>query len=140
MLTFKLSPNYEMPRGTVMGDENTNTYNIVVVASDDAPGAGDMSKMAYHKVTVTVTDVDEDGSISLSAQQPQVGVGLTATLTDQDARSDATMPIIKAEWTWERAPADGWALDSNPRRRRRRWRRPHPRYRYRQGDGCLHSG
>ena len=54
MLTFKLSPNYEMPRGAVMADDNTNTYNIVVVASDDAPndGAGAMIKVAYHKVTV----------------------------------------------------------------------------------------
>ena len=53
------------------------TYKMVVVASDDAPGAGTAPgriKMAYKKVTVTVTDVDEDGSISLSAQQPQVGV------------------------------------------------------------------
>ena len=52
-----------------------NEYKVVVVASDDAPGAGtgrNVIKMAYQKVTVTVTDVDEDGSISLSAQQPQV--------------------------------------------------------------------
>ena len=99
----------------------------MVVASDDAPGAGttlNLSKMDHHKVTVTVTDVDEDGSISLSAQQPQDGVALTATLTDQDARSDADNPIIDAEWTWEQAPAMNgpWSLisgagaDVTPRR------------------------
>ena len=114
MLTFKLSPDYEMPRGLAPDNDNTNTYKIVVVASDDAPGAGDMSKMAYHKVTVTVTDVDEDGSISLSAQQPQVDVALTATLTDQDARSDADKPIIDATWMWEQGTAMNgpWSLIS----------------------------
>ena len=65
-----------------------NVYKVVVVASDDAPGAAldsegnDSRGKAYHKVTVTVTDVDEDGSISFSAQQPQVGVAFTATLKD----------------------------------------------------------
>ena len=78
VLSFKFSPDYEMPRGTAASEGNNNTYIVVVVASDDAPSAGDMSKMAYHKVTVSVTDVDEDGSISLSAQQPQVEEALTA--------------------------------------------------------------
>ena len=109
VLTFEFSPNYEMSTS----ETTPNVYKVVVVASDDAPGAGtdpNPIKVDYHKVTVTVTDEDEDGSISLSAQQPQVGGELTATLTDQDARAD--MPIINAEWTWERAPAmDGpWTL------------------------------
>ena len=87
---------------------------MVVVASDDArPALDDMSKMAYHKVTVTVTDVDEDGSVSLSTLQPQVRVDLTATLTDQDARSGAR-PISDAKWKWEQGPAMNgpWSLIS----------------------------
>ena len=39
VLSFKFSPDYEMPRGMAMGDDNTNTYKVVVVASDDAVGA-----------------------------------------------------------------------------------------------------
>ena len=91
-LSFKFPPDYEMPRGLVMDDpDNINTYKVVVVAADDAPGAVvdgsdlDDSKKTYHKLTVMVTDEDEDGSISLSALQPQVGVNLTATLMDDDA-------------------------------------------------------
>ena len=118
VLSFKFPPDFE----TMMGggtEDDSNTYNIVVVSSDDAPGAmtagDDMSpKMAYHKVQVTVTDVDEDGSISLSALQPQVGVALTATLTDQDARSVEDAPIINATWKWEQAQAMNgpWSLIS----------------------------
>ena len=118
VLNFKSPPSFESPNGAQTdADESTpadgsNTYNVVVVSSDDAPGAGNMIMMAYHKVTVMVTDVDEDGSISLSTLQPQVGVPLTATLTDQDARSVATNPITNAVWKWEQAPAmDGpWTL------------------------------
>ena len=109
VLSFKLPPNYE-----TMGDADTNNvYEIVVVASDDAVGAGDMINMYYHKVTVTVTDVDEDGSISLSALQPQVGVELTATLTDPDSRSTPDdRPIDNETWKWEQSSAmDGpWTL------------------------------
>ena len=111
VLTFKSPPDFETMRGGGIANDS-NTYNVVVVSSDDAPGAGDMIMMDYHKVTVTVTDVDEDGSISLSTLQPQVDVPLTATLTDQDARSVPANPIINAVWKWEQSPAtDGpWTL------------------------------
>ena len=120
VLSFKLPPDFEMPKGAapnVAADAPKlaaqNVYKIVVVASDDAPGAAldsenndlDLREKGYHKVTVTVTDVDEDGSISFSAQQPQVGVALTATLTEQDA-TDAQNTAAK--WKWDHAPtADG---------------------------------
>ena len=125
VLNFKFPPSFESPMG---GTTNTNTYKVVVVSSDDAPGAttdgmapatdgSNLPKMAYHKVTVMVTDEDEDGSISLSALQPQAGVALTATLTDQDSRRNAdnniaTNPITNASWKWEQSPAmDGpWTL------------------------------
>ena len=111
VLSFKWSPNFESP-----DDVGTNNeYKIVVVASDDAPGATGR-KMSYHKVTVTVTDVDEDGSISLSAQQPEVSVDLTADLTDQDD-TDTTAPdtqLQNIKWKWEQASAMNgpWSLIS----------------------------
>ena len=104
VLSFKFSPDYEMPRGMAFDDtDNTNTYNVVVVASDDPTGAGDMIKMGYEKVTVNVTDVDEMGRITLSAQKPQVGVELTATLTDDDA---IPAQITGAEWMWEHSESE----------------------------------
>ena len=69
VLTFKLPPDFEtMMDGT---GNDSNTYNVVVVSSDDAPGAAlvtdgnidiDLRKKAYKQVTVEVTDVDEDGN------------------------------------------------------------------------------
>ena len=60
------------------GAHQNNEYKMVVVASDDAPGAGRTGRRGRCPTTrspSTVTDVDEDGSISLSAQQPQVSIG-----------------------------------------------------------------
>ena len=145
VLTFKSPPNYEKPRGGAadnsgctdgaIGDPCGNTYNVVVVSSDDVPGAttdgetpesdgSNLPKMSYHKVTVEVTDVDEDGSVSLSTLQPQAGTALNvagtanddtddaaATLKDQDA---STAQITAAKWKWEQSSAmDGpWTLIS----------------------------
>ena len=106
VLTFKFPPDYESPMG---GVDNTNTYNVVVVASDDAPGADDgitsevdQIKMAYKKVTVMVTDMDEMGMVTLSAQQPQAGRDLTATLTDDDA---TPAQLTAAGWKWDHSSA-----------------------------------
>ena len=52
MLKFKMSPDYEMPRGMAMSDDNTNTYMVTVKAE-----AG--SEMAMQEVTVMVTNEDE---------------------------------------------------------------------------------
>ena len=140
VLTFKSPPSFESPNGGQLETaENTpangsNTYNVVVVSSDDAPGAStdgeipadngaNLPKMAYHKVTVEVTDVDEDGSVSLSTLQPQAGTALNingtadadddaaATLKDQDA---SPAQINAAKWKWEQSSAmDGpWTLIS----------------------------
>ena len=73
---------------------------MVVVASDDAPGAEapdaeDMTEMAYEKVTVKVTDVDEMGMVTLSAEQPQASVGLVAILNDDDAT--ATVQVSRRQ-------------------------------------------
>ena len=111
VLKFKMPPDFEMPKGVAPTDTlllaMQNEYKLVVVASDDAPGAGTTAmpiKMAYHKVTVNVTDMDEEGSISFSAQQPQTGVALMATLKDQDATPDQ---ITAAKWKWYHCPVTG---------------------------------
>ena len=109
VLRFNFSPDYEMPRGISPADETSNTYNVVVVASDDAPRAGVMIEVAYQEVTVMVTDVDDMGMVTLSAQQPQVGVALVATLMDDDATADQ---ITEAKWQWEQTSAmdEPWAV------------------------------
>ena len=62
---------------------NSNTYKVVVAASDNALGAETTTnaiKVAYKKVTVMVTKVEETETVTLSAEQGQVDVELTATL------------------------------------------------------------
>ena len=103
VLSFRFSPDYEMPRGEAKTDENNNIYKVVVVASDDPTGAGTDGAgagimMGYEKVTIMVIDMDEPGAITLSAQQPEIGVALTATLTDDDAVNGQ---IDDAKWKWE---------------------------------------
>ena len=105
VLTFNISPDYE-----TRGDDDTNNvYSIVLVASDDAPGAG--GTMGYKKVAVTVTDVAERGMVSLTSLQPQVAVALTASLTDPEVTDDQ---ITAATWKWEqsRSRTSGWTAIS----------------------------
>ena len=73
-LTFRASPNYEMPADA----DGDNVYEVVVSASDADSNRGEMD------VEVKVANVDEDGTVALSAVQPRVGVSLTASLTDPD--------------------------------------------------------
>ena len=90
---------------------NTNTYNVVVVASDDALGAGtddDPIKMGYKKVEVEVTDVDEPGVVTLLSLQPQVGQPLTAELSDP-AEANPTVT-----WKWESFHVQEWGMASYP--------------------------
>ena len=102
VLSFKFSPDYEVQMGGGSANDS-NTYKVVVTASDNAPGAGTVenpTKVAYEKVTVMVTDVDEPGIVTLLSVQPQVSIGLTAMLTDDDA---TTTQIGAAKWKWEHA-------------------------------------
>ena len=102
VLSFKFSPDYEVQMGGGSANDS-NTYKVVVAASDNAPGAGTVensTKVAYEKVTVMVTDVDEPGIVTLLSVQPQVSIGLTAMLTDDDA---TTTQIGAAKWKWEHA-------------------------------------
>ena len=100
VLSFKFSPDYEMPRDAPDPD---NTYKVVVVASDDALGAevsegeADEIKMGYKKVTVTVTNVEETETVTLSARQAQENVSLMATYNDLDNERPAG---INLTWKW----------------------------------------
>ena len=102
VLSFKFSPDYEMPRGLASGTNNNNTYKVVVVASDDAPrtetaDADDPIQMGYKKVTVMVTNVEETETVTLSAQQAQVNVLLTATYNDLDNEKPVATDLT---WKW----------------------------------------
>ena len=104
VLSFNIPPDFEAPQGGQNGD--SNTYNVVVVASDDAPDAdvsADAPKMGYKKVTVNVTNVQEAETITLSARQAQVAVALTATYNDLDNEKP-----IDTNLTWK------WYLGGSP--------------------------
>ena len=94
MLTFKESPNYEMP-----ADRNKdNVYKVTVVVSDD----GSPKLMDKRQVEVTVTDEEEGGTVTLSAVQPKVGINLTASLTDPDnVTSTNADGSIETGVTWQ---------------------------------------
>ena len=119
VLTFNIPPDHEMPMGGGTADDS-NTYNIVVVASDNAPGAGTDNPimMGYKRVVVEVTDVDEPGVVTLSSLQPQVGANLTATLLDPEVPSP-TASDNELTWKWEKSqdksswePIDGAGTDN----------------------------
>ena len=76
-LTFKKAPDYEMPRDAAIAADNTNTYKVVISATDG-------SVPAYHAVTVDVTNEDEAATtgIELSSLQPQVSTAITVVYVD----------------------------------------------------------
>ena len=96
VLTFKKSPNYEMP-GDVVGTSPPtaaavdNVYEITVQAMDST------GKTGMKMVEVMVTDVDEPGMVTLSALQPQAGTALTAMDSDPDG------DISDLKWQWAKS-------------------------------------
>ena len=106
MVEFRSPPSFEDPDGgqleTAEADPPTpgtgsNTYNIVVQATDGDTGATPEDTRSWFKVTVNVTDLEEQGRITLrptdqagnaagvpdaTLLQPQVGVGITAARPD----------------------------------------------------------
>ena len=86
-------PDYENPSDS--GDNNS--YNVVVVASDDAPGVETETMSSTRKVIINVTNVSESGSVSVDRRYAQVNAEVTATLTDGDA---TTTEISEATWKW----------------------------------------
>ena len=104
-LILNASPDYEDDTG--LGSDKQ--YTVVVVASDDAAGAGfdeDPIVTSMKTVTVTVTDKEEPGTITLTPKYPHVGDDVTATLTDGD---ETPSPIT---WKWT---AGGAAVGSDSR-------------------------
>ena len=87
MLKFRSDPDYEMPRGMAMSDDNTNEYMVTVKAE----AGGEMEMV---EVTVMVTDMDEDGSVTIMPTMARAGVELTASLDDPDMPQTITM------WDW----------------------------------------
>ena len=108
-----VAPDFEAPRGTgPVANDNTNTYKVVVAASDGATPA----RIGYHKVTVKVTDVDEPGKVSWTVDhdadgtadtpklvQFDVGTILTASATDGDIAGTAKA-VATPIWRWYRSP------------------------------------
>ena len=105
VLTFNIRPDHEAPVDDDTPADADNVYNIVVVASDDAPGAAG-AMMGYKKVVVTVTDVDESGIVTLSSLQPQVATALTATLIDPEV--PVRSPTETWKWEKSRSRNSGW--------------------------------
>ena len=85
-LTFRVSPNYEMPADA----DGDNVYKVTVSATDDDRNRGEKD------VEVKVANVDEPGTVTLSTVQPRVGVPLTASLTDID------VGVTGVTWQWTR--------------------------------------
>ena len=95
VLTFRESPNYEMPADA----DGDNVYEVRVAATDADSNRGEMS------VEVKVANVNEDGTVTLSAVQPRVGVSLTASLTDPDGG------VSGVEWQWNNGGDNGGDID-----------------------------
>ena len=97
VLTFKKSPDYEMPTdvgwhycpSTAAADDNM--YEVTVQATDST------MKTGMKEVMVEVADVDEMGMVTLSARRPQREVAFTATLTDPDGDPTGTT------WQWAKS-------------------------------------
>jgi serralysin len=85
-LTFRESPNYEMPADA----DGDNVYEVKVAATDADSNRGEKS------VEVKVANEEEPGTVTLSAGQPRVGVSLTASLTDIDGG------VSDLKWQWSK--------------------------------------
>ena len=108
VLKFSGSPDFENPSGE---GATSNTYKVVVLASDAATGG----QTGYHAVTVKVTDVNEPGKITVATSTsngtPQylVGAILTATVSDGDITdadqtftADRAGEVTGVVWRWYR--------------------------------------
>ena len=121
VLEFRSPPSFEDRDGGQLEDaeENpgtgSNTYKVVVQATDGDRGATPEDTRSWFKVTVNVSDVEEQGEITLrpTAQtsttllQPQVGVEITAAdLMDGDggsgARGTPAIPTGGITYQWYR--------------------------------------
>ena len=106
VLTFKKSPNYEMPVDAMGTSPSTataedNIYEVTVEATDATKRVG------KKEVTVEVTNVEEGGSMRLSAVQPQAGTSFY--VIDEVADTDVTdikdedVITSSVKWQWSRS-------------------------------------
>ena len=96
VLTFKKSPDYEMP-----GDDGPdNMYSVTVQATDET------NKVGMKEVTVEVINLDEPGKVTLSALRPQSATAFNATLTDPDSVTTANPTgsiTTGVTWQWAKS-------------------------------------
>ena len=91
VLSFKKSPDYEKPMGGGTTGTLTNTYEVMVKATDET------RRVASKTVMVKVTNVDEAGTVTLSARRPQTDAEFTAKIDDPDGA------VSDAKWQWAKA-------------------------------------
>ena len=91
VLSFKKSPDYENPMGGTASPPTSNTYTVMVKATDET------RRVASKDVTVEVTNVEEDGTVELSARRPQSDTMFTAEVTDPDGG------VADTKWQWAKA-------------------------------------
>ncbi len=91
VLSFKKSPDFEKPAGGTADPPTSNTYEVMVKATDET------RMMGMKTVMVKVTNVDEDGKVTLSARRPQSATAFTAMITDPDGG------VADAKWQWAKA-------------------------------------
>ncbi len=77
VLTFNDEPDFEMPRGEDLSLANTNTYQVVIAATDS-------QQTTYEKVEVEVTNEEEAATtdIELNLVQPREAQPVTVVYTD----------------------------------------------------------
>ena len=99
-LTFKASPNYEIPTD----DGGNRVYDITITATETETN-GTPTSLASEPlmVTVTVADAEDAGSVSAISGTAQVGQTLTTgTVTDEDG----VMIILGHQWQRGNAAGD----------------------------------
>ena len=102
MLKFRNPPNYEMPRGMAMSEDNTNTYMVTVKIEHTPSG-----ETAEQDVTITVTDAAELGTLDAdeTATYAENGESAVDTYTVDGPMADMAM------WSLEGADMDQFTLD-----------------------------
>ena len=95
VLSFKKSPDYEKPMGGTEDPPTSNTYTVMVQATDET------RRVASKTVMVKVTNVDEEGKVTLSARRPQTDTAFTAEVSDPDGS------VTDEKWQWAKASSKG---------------------------------
>ena len=104
MLKFRNPPNYEMPRGMAMSEDNTNTYMVTVKIEHTPSG-----ETAMQDVTITVTDAAELGTLAGDEMvtYEENGESAVGTYTVDGPMADMAM------WTLEGDDMDQFTLDTD---------------------------